>query len=98
MYTSKIKNLLNEETHYEKQKMNTRILSDFLHADISKDKKQKAIAISDALFLCYFFRNNLFHGTKHIYQLKDYIDDFIQIENFMTSLMKYLAQNESEKY
>ncbi|MCQ2966822.1 MAG: hypothetical protein MJ250_08845 [Alphaproteobacteria bacterium] len=72
-------------------------LKSFLLCEVTeKENKQKSI--EDALFLCYFFRNNLFHGTKEINKLNNYEKDFKKIEAFMTGLMRYLAANNAPKF
>lgn len=63
-----------------------------------KSKYENEHAVENALSLCYKFRNNLFHGEKSILYLEKYNEDFNAITKFLISLMKYLAENNADKF
>ena len=59
--------------------------------DWEKKIKENLINNTEKVFtvfsICYRFRNNIFHGNKHICLLKDYIDCYENIINFMEILL-----------
>lgn len=70
------------------------ILQEFLCKNL---ESKETYEISAALRLCYSFRNNLVHGAKDIFQVDNYILDFIYIEKFLEELMNFIYKINPKK-
>ena len=84
---------------YYKDGKETSIFRSFkiYHKDeIKKNFKNRTNIFDTLLRISYQFRNNLYHGYKHICGLNKYDDCFRQINNFMIKVIQYAKEKDKK--